>query len=204
MSGYTLYWKPGSGSMVVEAALRLVGVAFDGVRINDTSDPAFLALNPAGKVPVLKMACGPLIAESAAILLSLDDMFPEARLLPPRGRSGHVKAVQWLIFMATNIYPACLRYYYPERHTADPSPEAAEAVRQQAGRDMERDFAQLAAAVQGPFLTGQTMTITDVYAAMLADWYDPAKQVPEIGALVSRVLKSPAVAEAWRNHGFGG
>ena len=128
MSGYTLYWKPGSGSMVVEAALRLVGVSFDGVRINDTSDPAFLALNPAGKVPVLKMACGPVIAESAAILLSLDDMFPEARLLPPRGRSGHVKAVQWLIFMATNIYPACLRYYYPERHTADPAPEALPAL----------------------------------------------------------------------------
>lgn len=203
MSGYTLYWKPGSGSMVVEAALRLVGVAFDEVKVGDTSDPAFLALNPAGKVPVLKLACGPVIAESAAILLSLDDMFPEARLLPPRGRSGHVKAVQWLVFMATNIYPACLRYYYSERHTADPAPEAAEAVRSQAARDMDRDFAQLAAVIQGPFLTGQTMTITDVYAAMLADWYDPAKSTPEIGALVTNVLKNPAVAEAWRNHGFG-
>ena len=202
MSGYTLYWKPGSGSMVVEAALRLVGVSFDGVRIDDTSDPAFLALNPAGKVPVLKMACGPLIAESAAILLSLDDMFPEARLLPPRGRSGHVKAVQWLIFMATNIYPACLRYYYPERHTADPAPEAAEAIRSQAALDMDRDFARLAAVVQGPFLTGQTMTITDVYAAMLADWYDPAKNTPEIKALVGRVLENPAVSDAWRHHGF--
>ena len=73
-----------------------------------------------------------------------------------------------------------------------------------AARDMERDFAQLAAVVQGPFLTGQTMTITDVYAAMLADWYDPAKQLPELAALVSRVLENPAVAEAWRNHGFGG
>jgi glutathione S-transferase len=202
MSGYTLYWKPGSGSMVVEAALRMIGVAFDAVEVDDTADPAFLALNPAGKVPVLKLACGPVIAESAAILISLDDMFPEARLLPPRGRSGHVKAVQWLIFMATNIYPACLRYYYPERHTADPAPEAAEAIRSQAALDMDRDFARLAAVVQGPFLTGQTMTITDVYAAMLADWYDPAKNTPEIKALVGRVLENPAVSDAWRHHGF--
>jgi glutathione S-transferase len=82
MSGYTLYWKPGSGSMVVEAALRMIGVAFDAVEVDDTADTAFLALNPAGKVPVLKLACGPVIAESAAILISLDDMFPEARLLP--------------------------------------------------------------------------------------------------------------------------
>jgi glutathione S-transferase len=202
MSGYTLYWKPGSGSMVVEAALRMIGVAFDAVEVDDTADPAFLALNPAGKVPVLKLACGPVIAESAAILISLADMFPEARLLPPRGRSGHVKAVQWLVFMATNIYPACLRYYYPERHTADPAPEAAEAIRSQAALDMDRDFARLAAVVQGPFLTGQTMTITDVYAAMLADWYDPAKNTPEIKALVGRVLENPAVSDAWRHHGF--
>lgn len=202
MSGFTLYWKPGSGSMVVEAALRMIGVAFDAVEVDDTADPAFLALNSAGKVPVLKLACGPVIAESAAILISLDDMFPEARLLPPRGRSGHVKAVQWLIFMATNIYPACLRYYYPERHTTDPTPQAAEAIRSQAALDMDRDFARLAAVVQGPFLTGQTMTITDVYAAMLADWYDPAKNTPEIKALVGRVLENPAVSDAWRHHGF--
>jgi len=69
--------------------------------------------------------------------------------------------------------------------------------------DMGRDFAQLAAAIQGPFLLGQTITITDVYAAMLADWYDPAKDLPDIAILVHAVLKNPAAAEAWRHHGFG-
>jgi len=203
MSGYTLYWKQGTGSMVVEAALRLIGVAFDEVLIDDTAKPEFLALNPAGKVPVLALACGPVIAESAAILLALDDMFPESRLLPPHGSPEHTNAVQWLIFMATNIYPAARRYYYPGRHTTDPSPEAANAIKQQAALDMDREFAQLAAAMQGPFLLGQTMTITDVYAAMLADWYDPAKDLPEIAILVNRVLENPAVSDAWHHHGFG-
>jgi len=207
MSGYTLYWKPGTGSMVVEAALRLIGVAFDEVRVDDTAEQAkaeLLALNPAGKVPVLACATGPVIAESAAILLALDDLFPESRLLPPHGTPAHASATQWLIFMATNIYPAELRYYYPERHTVDPSPQAGEAIRQQAASDMSRDFAQLAVAIQGPFLLGQTMTITDAYAAMLADWHDPAKDLPEIALLVNAVLKNPAAAEAWRHHGFGG
>ena len=207
MSGYTLYWKPGTGSMVVEAALRLIGVSFDGVLVEDTCDHAraeLLALNPAGKVPVLACASGPVIAESAAILLALDDLFPESRLLPPHGTPAHATAVQWLVFMATNIYPAALRYYYPERHTVDPSPEAAGAISQQAAYDMGRDFAQLANAVQGPFLLGQTMTITDVYAAMLADWHDPARQLPEIAVLVNGVLENKAVSDAWVHHGFGG
>lgn len=203
MSGYTLYWKPGTGSMVVEAALRMIGVAFDEVQIDDTAKPEFLALNPAGKVPVLRLACGPVISESAAILLALDDMFPESRLLPPHGSPEHSSAVQWLIFMATNIYPAARRYYYPERHTADPRPEAANAIKRQAALDMDREFGQLAAAIQGPFLLGQTITVTDVYAAMLADWYDAARDLPEIAILVSNVLENTAVAEAWRHHGFG-
>jgi len=206
MSGYTLYWKPGTGSMVVEAALRLIGVSFDGVLVEDTCDHAraeLLVLNPAGKVPVLACASGPVIAESAAILLALDDLFPESRLLPPHGTPAHATAVQWLVFMATNIYPAALRYYYPERHTVDPSPEAAGAISQQAAYDMGRDFAQLANAVQGPFLLGQSMTITDVYAAMLADWHAPAKDLPEIALLVNGVLENKAVSDAWQHHGFG-
>jgi len=206
MSGYTLYWKPGAGSMVVEAALRLIGVGFDSVRVDDTAErasPGFLALNPAGKVPVLQLASGPVIAESAAILLALDDMFPEARLLPQHGTPEHTTAAQWLIFLATNIYPAALRYYYPERHTTDASTQAADAIKQQAAADMARDFGQFAAIIKGPFLLGQTMTITDVYAAMMADWYAPAQQIGEIATLTKRALENPAVTTAWRNHGFG-
>ncbi|AKH99501.1 glutathione S-transferase [Hoeflea sp. IMCC20628] len=189
--------------MVVEAALRLIGVAFDKVQVDDTARPEFLALNPAAKVPVLVCASGPVIAESAAILMALDDLFPETRLLPPHGTPAHTTAVQWLVFMATNIYPAARRYYYPALHTVDTSPEAAEAIRQQAALDMDLDFAQLAAEIEGPFLLGQTMTIADVYAAMLADWYEPARQTPEIAALVRHVLENPAVSDAWRHHGFG-
>lgn len=206
MSGYTLYWKPGSGSMVVEAALRLIGLPFDGVRIEGTAGlakPVFLTLNPAGKVPVLRLACGEVMAESVAILLALDDLFPEARLLPPHGAPARHKAVQWLVFMTANIYPDALRFYYPERHTTDSSPEAAEAIKQQAARDMDRDFAQLAGAIEGPFLLGQRMTIADVYAAMLADWHAPAMNLPEISGLSKHVLENPTVAEAWRHHGFG-
>ncbi|WP_420406954.1 glutathione S-transferase family protein [Hoeflea sp.] len=203
MSGYTLYWKTNSGSMVVEAALMMIGVAFDKVEVADNFAADFKAINPACKIPVLRLASGPVIAESAAILLELDDLFPENRLLPPRGSSNRAKAVQWLIFMSANIYPAILRLYYPERHTADENAAAIEAVRRCAVLDLDRDFRQLGSALAGPLLIGNTMTVTDIYAAMLASWHEPARQIPKFGALVSGVLENPAVAEAWRNHGVG-
>tara|TARA_R110002020_G_scaffold207296_1_gene412748 strand:- start:3528 stop:4109 length:582 start_codon:yes stop_codon:yes gene_type:complete len=193
--------------MVVEAALRLIGAAFEPVRIGKEeahTAPGFLKLNPAGKVPVLELPSGQVICESVAILLALDETFPEARLLPPHGSPGRNVAVQWLVFMVANIYSDMLRLYYAPRHTDDPAPEAAEAVRRQAVKDLDRDFAQFAAVVEGPFLLGARMTITDVYAAMLADWHDPAKHLPEIANLTARVLDNPAVAKAWRNHEFGG
>ncbi|MDP3527399.1 MAG: glutathione S-transferase family protein [Hoeflea sp.] len=207
MAGYRLYWRPGSGSMVVEAALRLIGADFEPIRIDKEAalaTPRFLALNPAGKVPVLELPSGQVIAESVAILLALDETFPEARLLPPHGSPARNVAVQWLIFMTANIYADALRLYYPSRHTDDAAPEAAEAIKRQAIIDLDRDFAQLATAIKGPFLLGARMTITDVYAAMLADWHAPAMRLPAIATLTAQVLENPAVAEAWRTHEFGG
>lgn len=189
--------------MVVEAALRLIGADFERVRIDREaarSTPRFLALNPAGKVPVLALPSGQVIAESVAILLALDETFPEARLLPPHGSPGRNVAVQWLIFMTANIYPDALRYYHPERY-GDATSDTA--IKLQAERDMDRDFGQLAAAIRGPFLLGARMTITDVYAAMLADWHAPAMQLPKIATLTAAVLENAAVSEAWRNHEFG-
>lgn len=206
MSRYTLYWRPGSGSMAVEAALRLSGADFEGVRIEDEAglrDPEFLALNPAGMIPILLLPSGQILTESAAILLALDELHPQAGLLPPRASPERRKAVQWLIFMAANIYPAARRYYYPARHTADTSEAAIKAVRARAASDMDRDFAQLMAAIDGPFLLGRTMTITDVYAAMLADWHAPATELPRIQMLISHMLENDAVSTAWSNHRFG-
>ncbi len=192
--------------MVVEAALRIAGVPFEGIRIADKSGlrkPEFLAINPAGKVPVLVLPSGQIVTESAAILLTLDDAFPQARLLPPRGPSGRNTAVRWLIFMAANIYPAALRFYYPERYTAGTAPNSIKAVKAQAASDLDQDFARLAGAIEGPFLLGATMTIGDVYAAMLADWYGPAMTLPAIRTLTAAILENSAVRDAWRNHEFG-
>ena len=205
MAHYQLYSRAGTASMVVEAALRLTGAGFQNHDVpdrNSQKQSAFLAINPAGKIPVLITPQGQTIFESTAILLVLDERHPEAKLLPPFGTNERAIAVQWLAFMATSTYSAALRYYYPEAFTTDNSDVAITAVKAAGASGMDRDFEILAAALKNPYLLGETMTIADVYLAMLADWHEPAMEIAEMQRLKAEVLKSSAVRAAWGSHEF--
>ena len=85
---FTLYGDLGSGAFSAEAALAEAGAPYRfelvSLERNEQRQPAFLAINPSGKMPALKISEGEIITESAAILLTLADYFPQARLLPPQ------------------------------------------------------------------------------------------------------------------------
>ena len=71
--------------MAVHIALHEVGAAFDARALSfhrrENRTPAYLAINPEGKVPTLLINGRPL-TEVAAILFYLARRFPEAELLP--------------------------------------------------------------------------------------------------------------------------
>src|SRR5579862_647553 len=62
---------------------------------------AFLALNPAGAIPVLEIEDGRTIAESNAILVYLAHGTP----FLPTDRFQHAKVLQWLFFEQYNVEP---------------------------------------------------------------------------------------------------
>ena len=104
----TLYFAPGSSSMAVHIALHEIGVPFAGRPLsfkNDLRAPAFLALNPEGKVPVVMIDGRPL-TEVAAILFYLAKRFPEAELLPRDDAEAEAQALSWMSFIASTLHPA--------------------------------------------------------------------------------------------------
>src|ERR1700704_5636474 len=116
---FTLYGALGWGAFSAEAALAEAGApyVFELVSLekNEQRQPAFLAINPSGKMPALRLPEGEIITESAAILLTLADHFPQARLLPPQASNDRAQAYRWLAFMAGEIYPIVEIVDYPER-----------------------------------------------------------------------------------------
>ena len=205
MSAYQLYWRAGSGSMVVEAALRMIGVDYmliDAPSKAEQQSAHFLAINPAGKIPVLITPHGQTIFESMAILLVLDEQHKAAGILPDYGTAARATTLQWLSFLVASTFPAALRFYYPHRFTIDTFADAIECVKAAGGTAMDADFALLSAALKGPFVLGKTLTITDVYLAMIADWHEPAMEIPAIQKLKTAMLENQAIKAAWENHKF--
>lgn len=105
----TLYFSPGSSSMAPHIALHEIGVPFEARPLSfvqrENRTPAYLALNPEGKVPTLLIDGRPL-TEVAAILFYLAKRFPEAGLLPEGDAEAEARAVSWMSFIAATIHPA--------------------------------------------------------------------------------------------------
>src|SRR5580698_8454498 len=96
---YTIYGDLRSGAFSSEAVLAEVGAEYKFERIslekNEQKEPAFLAINPSGKMPALRLPEGAIVTESLAILLTIADHFPNARLLPPGGSIQRAEAFRW-------------------------------------------------------------------------------------------------------------
>jgi glutathione S-transferase len=93
----TFYFSPGTSSMAPHIALHEIGRPFERRPISlarrENRAPAYLALNPEGKVPTLLIGGTPL-TEVAAILLPEGDLLAEAQ------------AISWMSFIASTIHPA--------------------------------------------------------------------------------------------------
>jgi glutathione S-transferase len=120
---YTLYWSPGSASLAPHGALEEAGAKYELRLVNTDEgaqrDPAYLRLNPNGKVPTLVLDESFVMFESAAIAMFIADRHPQARLAPGPDEMARGHFYQWLTHLTNSVQPAMLRYYYPERHTAD-------------------------------------------------------------------------------------
>jgi glutathione S-transferase len=105
----TLYFAPGASSMAPHIALHEISVPFTPRALSfsrkETRDPAYLAINPEGKVPTLLVDDQPL-TEVAGILFWLARRFPEADLLPQDDIDAQAQAISWMSFIASTIHPA--------------------------------------------------------------------------------------------------
>jgi GST-like protein len=206
---YTIYGEMRSSAFSVEAGLAEAGAAYDFVHIsldrNEQKAPAFLALNPAGKVPALRLPDGSIVTESAALLLLIAERFSEARLLPEAGSAARAMAYRWLLFFAGEIYPMVEISDYPERFT-----EQTDALRAKARERIRERLLLAERQAAGPWFLESGFSLVDVYAANFTrwrgsiggDWLDEG-HIPKLDAIARAVAQRSKIAPVWARH-FGG
>ena len=194
-----LHYIPGSAAMAPHAALAEAGADYELVLVErdeqGQSPPAFLELNPWGRVPVLEH--GDLVlTESAAIVLHVAERFPDARLVPPPATRERSEVYRWLMYLTNTLQPAFLRWFYPERYTSDPAGEPAlRALEGDAiARHLDRLDAELA---ERPWLVGNERTGADLFLFMLVRWgrrqRPPAWDRPHLRSHFTRLVERPGV-----------
>jgi glutathione S-transferase len=203
---YVLYGDKGSGAFCVEAALAEAGAPYEFRTIsldnNEQKSPAFLAINPSGKIPALRLPSGEIVTETAALLLTVTERHPGAALLPPVGMPERAQALRWIAFMASEIYPMVEIADYPERFA--PQGEQGEALRLKARDRVRERILLVEQAVATPWLLASGFSAADIYAAMFSrwrecrDWRDD--HLPKIMAMTAMLAQRPAIAPVWRRH----
>ncbi|MEZ5924686.1 MAG: glutathione S-transferase family protein [Hyphomicrobiaceae bacterium] len=203
--GYVLYGNKASGSFPVEAALVKAGAPHRVVELDlskgDHERSDFVAINPMRQVPALTLTDGTLMTESAAIVIYLAGAHPKAGLSPEPGTPAHARFLRWLVYMATNLYEADLRYFYPDRYTTDPA--GVPGVKAAGARHMARTLEVIDQALaDGPFLAGRALSIADVYLAVLTTWSPEPVTAPRLLQVRQAVTDDQAYGQVWRAHGL--
>ena len=208
---YTIYGDLRTGAFSSEAALAEAGApyTFELVSLDKNAQkaPEFLRVNPSGKVPALRLPDGAIVTESLAIILTIADRFPAAKLLPDAGSAARAEAYRWLAYMAGEIYPMVEISDFPERFVGQGV--EADMLRAKARSRIRESLLLLERTVEGPWFLGETFSALDIYVVMFTRWRNTVGRdwlegghIPKLHALAEGLSKRERVAPVWQRH-FG-
>ena len=206
---HELHYYPGNASLFPHMLLRELGCPFELKLVDRDHDaqksPAYLALNPNGKIPVL-VSGGKPVYETCAIGLYLADAHPEAGLRPPPGDPERADYYRWMLQISNTLQAEFRSWFYPHEFVDDPG--LAEHAKASAGARLEGTFERIAAQLgDGPWLLKSGFSAADLYLLMMVRWGRtlprPARGIGALGAHAERVLARPAVRKTFEVEGLG-
>ena len=196
MSSLILYHAVPSRSSIALWMLEELGEPYDihllNLQAGDSRAPAYLAVNPMGKVPALRHG-NAVVTEVAAICCYLADEFPNAELNIPVGDPRRGTYLKWLFFAPGCIEPAVTERAFPRK---EPVPRSTLGF---GDFDTVMDVLATATAAASPYLMGDRFTAADIAVGSQLRWGMAFKLIPErpeFAAYVGRINERPAMKRA--------
>ena len=207
MSHFTLYTNPLSRGRMVRWMLEECEATYEVVPVpygEPMKSAAYLAVNPMGKVPALKVD-DTVLTEALGICTWLAEQFPEKNLIPPAGHVERGEFYRWMCFALHLEYAGMDRRF----QLLDNDPERRFSV---GYGDFDTAFNTLRQHLKTrEYLVGDHTTMLDLYYAGLlmqfmqprgTDTDNPRNRPvlpiddPVLGPYAKRQMSRPAFARA--------
>jgi glutathione S-transferase len=194
MPELTLHHAPNTRSTGALILLEELGAPYKlhllNMKAGEQRQPAYLAINPMGKVPAVTHGDA-LVTEQVAVFLYLADLFPQAGLAPAIGDPLRGPYLRWMAYYGSCFEPALIDKAQ-KREPAAPSTSPygdydtmLKTLTDQLGR--------------GSYLLGERFSAADVLWGTALRWtvmFGLVPELPVIKAYMERVNSRPAVLRA--------
>ncbi len=188
------YTHPQSRGRIVRWMLEEVGQPYRTEVLGygeDMKSPAYLAINPMGKVPAI-VHRGVVVTEAAAICGYLADAFPQAGLAPAQDDPLRGSYFRWLFFAAGPVEAAVSAKAFGLLAPPDKAGMVGYGSFERMADTLEK-----AAAGAAPWLLGERFSAADVCLGSQVLWGTMFKTLPERPAFAEYAARLRA-RPAWQ------
>lgn len=198
-----LWFAPNTCARVTMTALEEIGEPFETGLISfmagEHRQPAYLAINPSGKVPALETPQGVLV-QNGAMLTYLAETYPQAQLLPESDDPFERAQMRAEVFRcSSDLHPLVTRFVMGVTVSTNPEhvPQIREKARELVTQQLTPVEARLAAS---EWYFGERWSVLDAYIAWI--WFRltgngfDASAFPAIAAHYARAMARPSAQAA--------
>lgn len=197
-----LFYAPHTCSLASHIALEDAAAEYSTVRIDFADDeqrkPAYLAVNPKGRVPALATDRG-IVTETPAMLAFIAQSFPQARLAPLDDPFFFAEVQAFNSYLCATLHVAHSHRMRGNRWADDPA--AISAMQRKVPESVSACYDLIEGKMlRGPWVMGASYTICDPYLFTMAQWLeqdgvDPSR-FPKVISHRRRMSERPAVRRA--------
>jgi glutathione S-transferase len=186
----TLHYSPQTRATGTRVLLEELAAPYDlhvlNMKAGEQRQPAYLAINPLGKVPAVSHR-GSIVTEQVAITIYLADLFPQAGLAPAAQDPRRGTYLRWIAFYGSCFEPALI----DRSMNREPTP-----VTRSAYSDYDTMLGALQTQLaQGPYILGERMTAADILWGIALSWTMMFGLVPKTDVFTrysERITSRPA------------
>jgi glutathione S-transferase len=198
----TLYYAPGTCALASHIALLDAGAAYELKRVDfgstEQQSPAYLKINPKGRVPAMVTSRG-ILTETPALLAFIAQSFPAAKLAPLEDPYAFAELQAFISYLCSTAHVAHAHRMRGYRWVDDPA--AIAAMQKKVPQSVGACFDLInRIMLKGPWVMGESYTIADPYLFTLAQWLEgdgvDLSLIPRVIDHRSRMLQRPNVKRA--------